>query len=264
MLSRFPRNAVLSSCLHAKRSIKMPTKVRSLSTNVPPPKEKSNRIFEGGPISYFGLGLAALVGCGLIAYYNVEKEKRVERVMSKNVVTTGKPSLGGPWSLVDYDGVPKTNANYLGKFTLVYFGFTHCPDICPSELVKIGKIVDELDRKPATADKLKPIFISVDPVRDTVAQLKTYAQDFHPKFAYLTGTNDQVAQATRFYRVYFSKVGIQFLRSLIEQFSCVQYRRTSMKTTYPAKLSTWWTTPSCCTSTRRKESSWTSSPSARK
>ena len=59
---------------------------------------------------------------------------------------TGKPALGGTWSLVDQDGIPRTSVDYAGKFTLLYFGFTHCPDICPSELVKVGKVIEQLGK----------------------------------------------------------------------------------------------------------------------
>lgn len=89
------------------------------------------------------LALTAIVAGGLLFYYQLEKEERIEKV-TKDVKTFGKPALGGPWVLVDQDGIPRTDASYFGKFTLLYFGFTRCPDICPSELVKIGKIMKVL------------------------------------------------------------------------------------------------------------------------
>ncbi|RYY79372.1 SCO family protein [archaeon] len=76
-------------------------------------------------------------------YYNVEKEEKLKEI-SKNVVTIGKAALGGPWVLVDQNGVTRTDASYKGQFTLLYFGFTHCPDICPSELVKVAKVMKGL------------------------------------------------------------------------------------------------------------------------
>ncbi len=78
-------------------------------------------------------------------YYDLEKEKKI-KALSQTVKTVGKAALGGPWVLVDMNGVPRTDASYQGQFTLLYFGFTYCPDICPSELVKVGKIVSELGR----------------------------------------------------------------------------------------------------------------------
>ncbi|CAM9316691.1 unnamed protein product, partial [Phaeothamnion confervicola] len=116
----------------------------------------------------------------------------------------GKPALGGPWSLVDMHGAPRTDRDYRGRFTLLYFGFTHCPDICPSELVKVGNVIEELDKRLGPG-VVKPVFISVDPERDSLQQLRHYAQDFHPSIDYLTGTKEQVARAAKAYRVYFSK-----------------------------------------------------------
>ena len=107
--------------------------------------------------------------------------------------------------MVDQDGICRTDASFKGKYTLLYFGFTYCPDICPSELVKIGKIVKVLGSR-ADSPQLTPLFISVDPNRDTVGQIKHYSKDFHPDMVYLTGTREQVAVATKAYRVYFSKV----------------------------------------------------------
>ena len=164
-----------------------------------------------GPVTFMSLGLTAAVVGGLTFYYQLEKEKRVERVASETV-TTGKASLGGPWVLVDQDGIPRTDASYRGKFTLLYFGFSYCPDICPSELVKIGKVMDALSTQSSAPNNpksstcpIQTLFISVDPARDTIGQLKHYSQDFHPDICYLTGTKDQVAAATKAYRVYFSK-----------------------------------------------------------
>jgi protein SCO1/2 len=91
------------------------------------------------------------------------------------VTSYGKPALGGPWTLVDFTGKPVTDADFRGEFLLLYFGFTHCPDICPSELVKVGRILDLLD-KEQSLPMVRPVFISVDPDRDNVGQLRHYAQ----------------------------------------------------------------------------------------
>ena len=88
---------------------------------------------------------------------------------------------------------------------LLYFGFTFCPDICPNELVKMGRAIDILE-EDADLPKVVPIFITVDPHRDSVAQMKEYVKDFHPRTLALTGTAEQVARATRAFRVYFSNV----------------------------------------------------------
>ena len=163
-------------------------------------KKPSNQV--RGPVTYASLGLTGLIACSILIYYNIEKEKKTEKVVSE-VVNYGKPALGGPYVLVNQDGVTKTDASYHGKYILLYFGFTYCPDICPSELVKIGKVMTQIDK--IVPDMVIPVFISVDPARDTIGQLKHYSQDFHPKIEYLTGTYEQILQATKAYRVYFSK-----------------------------------------------------------
>ena len=147
-----------------------------------------------------------VAGAAMVGYYNYEKERRLTKVSSNKVTTIGEASIGGKWLLVDVDGNLVSDEDYLGKFVLVYFGFTNCPDICPNELVKIGNIVNALDKNEATKDQVHPVFISIDPRRDTVGQMKQYQQDFHPKIKYLTGTPDQVTSIAKAYRVYWSKV----------------------------------------------------------
>ncbi|KAI9217685.1 putative SCO1/SenC domain-containing protein [Blastocladiella britannica] len=114
----------------------------------------------------------------------------------------GKPKLGGPFSLIDQDGKPTTDADFRGKFMLVYFGFTNCPDVCPEELEKMAAALDALE--PAQSAKVTPLFISVDPKRDTVAAVRSYVKEFHPRLIGLTGTYPDVKAAAKAYRVYFS------------------------------------------------------------
>ena len=84
-----------------------------------------------GPITWLSLVLVTLTGGAIISYYQFEKEKKTEKVY-REVATTGVPAMGGPYVLVDCEGKPVTDASYLGEYALLYFGFTHCPDICPS------------------------------------------------------------------------------------------------------------------------------------
>lgn len=89
---------------------------------------------------------------------------------------------------------------------MLYFGFARCPDICPSEMVKVAKVIDMLKEKhPQLAKDIVPIFVSVDPARDSLQALKEYAQDFHPDYVFLTGAPEQVQQMAKKYRVYVSK-----------------------------------------------------------
>jgi protein SCO1/2 len=123
--------------------------------------------------------------------------------------TAGKPAIGGPWSLVDLEGNLVTNKSFEGKWLLLYFGFARCPDICPSEMMKIAKVIDTLKQThPNLAKQIVPVFVSVDPARDSLQALKTYARDFHPDYVFLTGSPLQVQQMAKKYRVYVSKADI--------------------------------------------------------
>jgi protein SCO1/2 len=120
--------------------------------------------------------------------------------------TAGKPAIGGEWSLIDLDGNLVTNKSFEGKWTLLYFGFARCPDICPSEMVKVGQVMDTLAKEyPDLASKIRPIFVSVDPARDSLKALREYSKDFHPTYIFLTGAPDQVQNMAKKYRVYVSK-----------------------------------------------------------
>ena len=114
----------------------------------------------------------------------------------------GSTLVGGPFSLVDHTGRPVTEAAYADRHMLVYFGYTYCPDVCPLGLVAISEALEELGEK---AGKVKPLFITVDPERDTVEALAAYREHFHPGFSFLTGTPEQIADVARAYRVYYQK-----------------------------------------------------------
>ncbi|WP_426958755.1 SCO family protein [Muricoccus radiodurans] len=111
-------------------------------------------------------------------------------------------SLGGPFTLRDHTGRTVTDADYRGKLALIFFGFTFCPDVCPTELQAISQTMDLLG---AQADQVQPLFITVDPERDTPAKLAEYVALFHPRITGLTGTPEQIAAAARAFRVYYAK-----------------------------------------------------------
>lgn len=112
-------------------------------------------------------------------------------------------SLGGAFSLTDQSGRAVTERDYAGRWMLVYFGYSYCPDICPTEL---GTMAAALDAMGAAGEAVVPAFISVDPQRDTPEHLADYVSRFHPRMQGLTGTPEQVADAARRYRVYYAKV----------------------------------------------------------
>lgn len=115
---------------------------------------------------------------------------------------SGSTLIGGPYSLVDQNGATVTDRTFDGRLKLVLFGFTHCPDICPTGLAAVGAARDQLGDK---ADEVQPIFVSVDPERDTPQVLRDYLASF-PGIVGLTGTPEAVAVAARAYRVYAAKV----------------------------------------------------------
>lgn len=114
----------------------------------------------------------------------------------------GGLSVGGPFTLEDADGRTVTNADFRGKYMLVYFGYTFCPDVCPTTLAAVA---DAMDRLGPEAAKVRPVFITVDPRRDTPAVLRRYTAAFGPALIGLTGTPQEVAQVAREYRVYYAE-----------------------------------------------------------
>ncbi len=112
-------------------------------------------------------------------------------------------SLSGPFSLIDHSGKPVTDHDFRGKFMLVFFGYTSCPDVCPMDLQIIAQAMNELGE---ASDRLQPIFISVDPVRDTPDVVAEYASHFHPQLIGLTGSRRQTAAAARNYGVISMKI----------------------------------------------------------
>lgn len=111
-------------------------------------------------------------------------------------------TLGGDFSLVDQDGVAATPARFAGQYMLVFFGYSFCPDICPTELGNVAVAIDALAEIDAEqAARVVPIFITVDPARDTVEVLREYVRLFHPRMVGLTGSEEEIARAVGAYRV---------------------------------------------------------------
>ena len=114
-----------------------------------------------------------------------------------------RPSVGGPFELIDGDGRKVTERDFRGRHMLVYFGFTFCPDVCPTTLFNASEALVEIG--PALASKVRLVFISIDPERDTPDIVKEYAAHFHPGTVGLTGTPEQAAAAARAWRIYYRK-----------------------------------------------------------
>lgn len=143
-----------------------------------------------------GAAVAILVTAGAVVYWNRALE-------SDGTAARGIASIGGPFALIDQDGRPRTDGDFRNEILLVYFGFTYCPDACPTALNAMSQALDRLGERAAA---VRPILISIDPARDTPEQLKLYGSNFHPRLVLLTGSSEQVARAAKAYRVYYAKV----------------------------------------------------------
>ncbi|XP_020539968.1 protein SCO1 homolog 1, mitochondrial isoform X2 [Jatropha curcas] len=179
----------------------------------------------GGPVSWLSFLLLVATGAGIISYYDNEKKRHIEEINKaseavKEGPSVGKAAIGGPFNLINHDGKNVTEKDFMGKWTLIYFGFTHCPDICPDELQKLAAAVDKIKEKAGF--EIVPLFISVDPERDTVEQVREYVKEFHPKLIGLTGDPDEIRKAARAYRVYYMKTAEEDSDYLVDH-SIVMY-----------------------------------------
>jgi cytochrome oxidase Cu insertion factor (SCO1/SenC/PrrC family) len=116
---------------------------------------------------------------------------------------SGTPQIGGPFSLIDHEGRPRTEADFKGKILLVYFGYSFCPDICPSALYNMSQALEILGPK---AKEIQPLFITIDPQRDTAQHLARYRENYHTRFIMLTGSEEQTRKAMKAYKVHGAKV----------------------------------------------------------
>ncbi|XP_048209540.1 protein SCO2 homolog, mitochondrial [Perognathus longimembris pacificus] len=157
-----------------------------------------------GPKLQTRLLITALFGAGLGWAWLAAKAEKEQRRRQQRIEALRQAAVGqGDFSLLDHRGRPRCKADFRGQWVLMYFGFTHCPDICPDELEKLVQVVQRLEAEPSLP-LVQPIFITVDPERDDVAAMARYVRDFHPRLLGLTGSAEQVAQVSQSYRVYYS------------------------------------------------------------
>ena len=151
------------------------------------------------------LGLV-LAGGGFALWTAVQPQKPTGIVSSQGE-GSGKALIGGAFTLTDQTGAPRSEADLTGQYSLVYFGYTYCPDICPTSLSTMTQGLDLLaESAPAKEAAVRPVFVTIDPERDTVEAMAGYAAHFHPRLMALTGTPEQVATAAKAYRIYYQKV----------------------------------------------------------
>ena len=145
--------------------------------------------------------LAAALIAGLSMPCVAEPPRSAAEAM--DILMWAREPVGGPFGLIDHTGTLRTEQDFRGKLLLVYFGFTYCPDVCPTDLQNIGLALDQLG---AAGDKVQPLFVTLDPERDTPAHLAEYVPTFHPRLIGLTGDAAAIRAAADAYMVYYSKV----------------------------------------------------------
>jgi len=153
-----------------------------------------------GPASWSSVVFLIFVGGAAVLYYRYQQDKQQNTI---RVETIGTPLLGGPFSLIDDNGKRVTSDSLKGRYVLLYFGFTYCPDICPTELRKMETALQQY-ASMQPQHPITPVFISIDPARDTPKRLKEYKKGYSPAMLWLTGTDAEVSAVAKAYRVYYS------------------------------------------------------------
>ena len=156
-------------------------------------------LLRGTIVALAGLALGALTGLALLAV-----NANVTTIAPRQI-SVGKAQIGGPFQLIDHTGKSRTDQDFRGKHMLVFFGFLHCPDICPAALQIVSEVLERLGEKQ---QRLVPLFITVDPERDTPKQLAAYLSHFSPRIIGLTGSPDQIKAAATAYRAYYKRVPV--------------------------------------------------------
>ena len=118
---------------------------------------------------------------------------------------SGVASIGGPFTLTDHTGATRTDGDFRGKLMLIYFGYTWCPDVCPTAVQVMSVAINMLGEQ---GEEVVPILITVDPARDTPAHLAEYVKNFHPRLVGLTGSPEAVRETAKAYRVYYRKADV--------------------------------------------------------
>ena len=155
-----------------------------------PPRRKTT-------VAIAALAIAAWLGFGI--YYIATAPKSIQDSIWGIPNQTGTPDIGGPFRLIDQTGEPRSDSIYRGQLMLIYFGYTNCPDVCAIALIDMSEALVLLGE---AGNLIRPIFITIDPARDTVEVMKEYAANFHPRLVALTGEEAAVDEVAKAYHVY--------------------------------------------------------------
>lgn len=150
-------------------------------------------------IAAAALTIAALAVAVVLVFFNDQSSD-----CSTNSVAGGDAAIGGPFTLVNQFGQTVTDKDVITGPTLIYFGYTFCPDVCPLDLARNVEAIDILDER---GEQVTPVFITIDPARDTPEELRDFAEVMHEDMIALTGTDEQIAAASKAYKTYYAKVG---------------------------------------------------------
>jgi cytochrome oxidase Cu insertion factor (SCO1/SenC/PrrC family) len=132
--------------------------------------------------------------------------RRADAARLMNELMSGKTPVGAPFALSNPHGKRVSLADFRGKLVLLYFGYASCPDVCPTDLLAIAQTVKSLGKQ---GDQVQPLFITLDPARDTPDVLRGYAAAFHPRLIALTGSDDEIRRIATAYKVFYEKVRIE-------------------------------------------------------
>jgi cytochrome oxidase Cu insertion factor (SCO1/SenC/PrrC family) len=149
------------------------------------------------------LGLAPITAALLLAAAPIVAEEQPSAAQLMDDLMWSRGPIGGPFTLVDHTGRLRSDTEFRGKLMLIYFGYTYCPDVCPTDLMAISQAIDSLG---TAGETIQPIFITIDPERDTVAHLAEYVSAFHPRLIGLTGAVEQIRAVALSYKAYHAKV----------------------------------------------------------
>lgn len=134
-----------------------------------------------------------------------EEGRRADAARLMGELMSGKGPIGGPFTLTDANGERRSLSDFRSRLVLLYFGFAYCPDVCPTDLMAVGNLVRSLG---PDGNELQPVFITLDPERDTPEVLRAYVASFHPRFVALTGTEEEIRRVATSYKVFFEKVRV--------------------------------------------------------